>query len=375
MRNDNRLEYLDSLRGLASIIVVLSHYFMAYNIDMKIKPITFSPLHFFYDGFAAVTFFFVLSGFVLTLSLNRTFDIKSFYFKRIFRIMPSYLIVLFISGLLYYRFYTIKTFPESTVWINEFWTKPLDYFSFIKQAFFLESKDNANLVFQNWTLNVEMKFSLLVPFLYFVINKSNIYLFLLFNIVLIVFFHVPVFCFHFSLGIVLAIYNEEAVKLFIKIDNKYRAYIILVAIFLFTYRYTVPMYFYYFFRKFNFLNNEDLIWIITGFGSFIILLYCLSFESLKRGLDNSVLKFIGSISYSIYLVHSAILIYVVPHFIEFLNCINIQNIFTIHILTLFFMFGTCLISSILLTKTIEKPFVNFGNKLLIQIKYRFGSFN
>jgi peptidoglycan/LPS O-acetylase OafA/YrhL len=369
MEKENRLDYLDSLRGIASMIVVFSHYILAYGIDMKIKPITFSPLHLFFDGFAAVSFFFVLSGFVLTLSLIKTFDLKSFYFKRIFRIMPSYLIVLFISGLLYFSFYPIKTIPESSKWINEFWTKPLDYFAFLKQVFFLETGNNAHLVFQNWTLNVEMKFSLLIPFLYLILINTNIYIFLLFNFVLVSFFCVPVFCFHFSLGIILAVYKNSTVNFFLKWENKYRIYLLLILIFFLTYRYTVPMYYYYYFRKFNFLNNEDLIWIITGFGSCVLLVYCLSFEFLKRSLNNSILKFIGRISYSIYLVHSIVLIYIVPYFIHFLNSINMQNIYAIHLVTLFVLFGACIIFSYLLNRIIEKPFVSLGNELLISLKH------
>lgn len=47
MENNNRIEHLDSLRGLASIIVVFSHFFLAYGIDINFKAVTYSPLHFF----------------------------------------------------------------------------------------------------------------------------------------------------------------------------------------------------------------------------------------------------------------------------------------------------------------------------------------
>lgn len=364
MKKLDRLEHLDSLRGLASITVVLSHFFLAYGIDSKFKIITFSPLHFFYDGFAAVTFFFVLSGFVLTLSLRRTQDlqIKTFYTKRLFRIMPSYLFVLVLSGLLYLNFKIINTTPNSTNWINDFWTKPLDINNFLKQIIFIQPKNNANLVFQNWTLNIEMIFSFLIPFLYIIFKFTNVYIFAIFNLVLLVFFKTPIFILHFSFGMILAFHREVILYYFNRYKLKYKILLILITIILYTYRYTIPMYYYYYFRKFNFLNNENLVWILTGLGSFLLLLYSLSSEYLINILSKNFFKLLGKYSYSIYLIHTVVLIYLIPKFILLLNYCRIYNLYIVWFSALIFLLLTTYLFSSLLTRTIELPFVKKGNE-------------
>lgn len=366
MENNNRIEHLDSLRGLASIIVVFSHFFLAYGIDINFKAVTYSPLHFFYDGFAAVTFFFVLSGFVLTLSLykSKIFNLNSFYLKRVFRIMPSYLFVLVISVLFYRDFIIIQTKPESTNWINAFWAKPLDVNNFVKQMFFILPTDTANLVFQNWTLNIEIIFSFILPFLYLILKKTNIYVFICFNLILLILFDVPIFIIHFSLGIILALNKDLIVSQFIFYEKKYRILIFIITILLCTYRFTIPMYYYYIFRKFNFLNNENLIWVLTGLGSFLILLYSLSFKQFSSFLSKSFFKLLGRLSYSIYLVHVIVLIYFVPKFINSLNEFEIYNKYLIWILSLFFLLALTIIFSFILTKLVELPIVKYGGKFI-----------
>jgi|SRR5580700_1882571 hypothetical protein len=61
-----RVEYLDGLRGLAAMQVVLNHYTLAF------APGWVGPLGFFADGVAAVLLFFLMSGLVLTYSFERT---------------------------------------------------------------------------------------------------------------------------------------------------------------------------------------------------------------------------------------------------------------------------------------------------------------
>jgi peptidoglycan/LPS O-acetylase OafA/YrhL len=73
--NDRRIAYLDTLRGLASVQVLLSHSMMAFFIGTAFASpssrtlvgyLAASPLFFLFDGASAVCIFFVLSGYVLT---------------------------------------------------------------------------------------------------------------------------------------------------------------------------------------------------------------------------------------------------------------------------------------------------------------------
>ena len=77
-----RIAYLESIRGLAAIQVLLLHFFLAFAPDLAAPnpssalggAIHFSPLYFLYDGYSAVYIFFCLSGYVLTRSFERQLD-------------------------------------------------------------------------------------------------------------------------------------------------------------------------------------------------------------------------------------------------------------------------------------------------------------
>lgn len=77
-----RVVYLESIRGLAALQVLLLHTFSAFapSLVFSATPGTpagavhFSPLFFFYDGLFAVYLFFTLSGFVLTPAFARWSD-------------------------------------------------------------------------------------------------------------------------------------------------------------------------------------------------------------------------------------------------------------------------------------------------------------
>jgi peptidoglycan/LPS O-acetylase OafA/YrhL len=75
-----RIAYLESIRGLAALQVLLLHFLAAFAPNLVISPpgggtvagyIHLSPLYFLYDGYSAVYIFFALSGYVLTRAFER----------------------------------------------------------------------------------------------------------------------------------------------------------------------------------------------------------------------------------------------------------------------------------------------------------------
>jgi peptidoglycan/LPS O-acetylase OafA/YrhL len=73
--NDRRIAYVDTLRGFASVQVLLSHAMLAFFANFALASpssgtlvgyLAASPLFFLIDGASAVCIFFVLSGYVLT---------------------------------------------------------------------------------------------------------------------------------------------------------------------------------------------------------------------------------------------------------------------------------------------------------------------
>ena len=92
---DRRIATLDGLRGLMTVMVILSHYFGELEHGVRAVMV----------GWIAVNMFFVLSGFLIgRLILERRHHANFFavfYVRRFCRIIPAYVItVLAVGGLL-----------------------------------------------------------------------------------------------------------------------------------------------------------------------------------------------------------------------------------------------------------------------------------
>ncbi|RZK37595.1 MAG: acyltransferase [Hymenobacter sp.] len=71
---------LDSLRGIAAVMVVLFHYTM----------FTGKPTYGLHVGITGVDLFFIISGFVIFMTLNRTRVARDFVISRFIRLYPTY---------------------------------------------------------------------------------------------------------------------------------------------------------------------------------------------------------------------------------------------------------------------------------------------
>src|SRR4051794_39802460 len=61
------ISFLDSVRGIAALSVVANHYVLAYGMPKWQWVLSRTPLSIWWDGPAAVSMFFVLSGLVLSI--------------------------------------------------------------------------------------------------------------------------------------------------------------------------------------------------------------------------------------------------------------------------------------------------------------------
>ncbi len=84
-----RLYELDALRGVAALVVVFIHYTMD-------RP-QFNSL--WYGGLIAVDTFFIISGFVIFMTLERCRTVKEFIIKRFARLYPAYWICMTLTTL------------------------------------------------------------------------------------------------------------------------------------------------------------------------------------------------------------------------------------------------------------------------------------
>lgn len=147
----HKLHGLDHLRAFAITFVFLFHYNIFYH------PAWISTIGSF--GWTGVDLFFVLSGFLIASQLLAEEDIslRNFYIKRVFRIFPTY----FLMVALYFCFPPLRERPN---------LPPLWKFLTFTQNLGLDLK-NTGAFSHAWSLCIEEQFYLLLPLLMIILPK------------------------------------------------------------------------------------------------------------------------------------------------------------------------------------------------------------
>lgn len=347
--NLSKFAYIDSLRGIAVILVFLIHItFFLPVIKASLPSMLETALAL--GQFGGVELFFIVSGF----TLFRSFDIRSkieenaeknFMIRRFFRIAPAYYFALIVA------FIASKFFP----------IMPIKFSNLICHLLFISTVNN-NILFVEWTIFVEICFYIMLPFIFnnlFEYKKINLLLLITFIISVMTYFlphkisiHLlPIKWFYiFIMGGLLYKYFKTY-----KIDNKYEGLltlgtIFLLAIMLLANGNTIFNYFIYIFVSINMFL-------------FFILIQNEKRNKLWNLLDNRFLRYIGKISFSIYLTHLLIIKYITM-FIIYNKC-PFFGIWAFISISLFAFILSVIISHIMF-KTIEEPAINFSKKLISQ---------
>ncbi len=157
---DGRMPYfaaLDGVRAYCVLLVMFDH--------LKSDGHTVSWL----NGHLGVDLFFILSGFLITTLLRReqTFtgqiDFRAFYWRRFFRIVPVYGVVL----LLYVA--VLQMPSQASRWVQ--FKAALPWFLTLMNEFAREP-GHGSVFLHTWSLGVEEKFYLAWPLLAFVVAKT-----------------------------------------------------------------------------------------------------------------------------------------------------------------------------------------------------------
>lgn len=153
-----RLPYLDALRGLAALSVVIAHIALmpAPNLPTPIAPTTLL-----FIGSTAVCLFFALSIFSLFYTmpgrLREARPVTSFYMRRFFRIAPLFY---FWLGVRLFHDFWVGAPPHA---LSEIGANVFFVFNLIPQ--YVES-----LVLAGWTVGVEEVLYALFPAIYFLVR-------------------------------------------------------------------------------------------------------------------------------------------------------------------------------------------------------------
>lgn len=364
----NKLDFLDSIRGLAAIYVLIGHsrwllseqwsdfqiHKLQYNLFEQFLAYFFL---FFKYGHEVVIFFFILSGFVIHLkyakrlknNVDVKFDFLSYFRSRFYRIYPPYLFALILT---YYfdklvEFYNFSIYnhltPTKLINISVFFNHDLK--TFIGNLFFLQGTfipifgSNGPL----WSLMYEWWFYMLYPFLY-LLTKKNISIVytmivgvsLIFflggttNIILIdkIFSYLFIWC----LGVLVAdIYVGRII-----INKKFFFPLIILLILIPLYpRFDIPQLF------------KDAITSVSLFGLFMLFFHLLERKSFVIILLERF-SFLGSFSYTLYVIHFPLLV-----FYNGLILQNNNNIFFFTQLHILYSSIVIIVISFFLSKIIE----------------------
>lgn len=313
----NRIKILDSFRCIGILTVMVDHYTSTFTKTntVKIFPHIAQSLYpygdkyktYFQNGGFGFKLFFIISGFVIYMTLNRSESFNEFLKKRFLRIFPLLLICSIITFSLpyildanckYLMFHRplLNFFPSLTftdLWV---WNKVFNVHS---KADSIEYIDNVY-----WTLGNEMKFYIYTSTAYFIFRNNFFKMWL--------YFALSIMC------IYICSKHFDSSRFFFYMTNLFETTFFAKYVIYFT----LGIFFYRIYEKLpvsrfeytlillcltistlNFMSNGErlaLVFHCILFGAFI---YKPTYLTL---LTSKPMLFIGTISYPLYLIHQNI---------------------------------------------------------------------
>lgn len=157
-KSSARLTELDALRGIAAVMVLLLHFKL------------------FKFGSSGVDLFFIISGFVIFMSIERYSTLKDFWRSRFIRLFPSYWLSILIALLSRYLFYGSYL--------------PTDFKFIVGNLTMLQPLfRTTNLVGTYWTLYVELTFYISISLIWYFNKIKNIQILILIGLIIIIVFN------------------------------------------------------------------------------------------------------------------------------------------------------------------------------------------
>lgn len=290
-----RIQFLDGLRGIAILMVVLYHTYSSVWKEFTPFYATSYDFPLVKFGDLGVPLFFIISGFVIVMTLEKCQSLSEFMFKRWLRLFPAMLIATLLI-LITAPLFTTRPLGEVKL------IDSLPGLTFISHFFYKTVIGPEVSVLENgfWSLFVEVKFYLLAGWLYFLIGQKK-----MIAALSIMFFSFVAF------GLIQSRLNPESAVMIAEmmdcLDYQYYGWFAAGALF---YRYFTSKHTLTFVaavlmallsaRTWGGLMSQTMIAFIV-----IIAIFAgaMMSETLQKILSNKVLTFTGFISYPLYLIH------------------------------------------------------------------------
>lgn len=351
----NRIKYLDGFRGIAILLVVFYH---AYSRWSNIVPYgnTIASFPIFKLGWIGVELFFLISGFVILMTLDKSKNLKEFILKRWLRLFPA----MFITTILIYL--TASFLPERPAGQP----KLLDTLSgllFIEPYWFYKFAHLNITTIEGafWSLFVEVKYYIIFGILYFIFSKNKainiifgLYCLVSFLAIFYQYYNTNTIFYAITLSNLLSLNHlgwfatGSCIYLYIKENNK--KYLYKYLFFGIISSFILPIYYKNEIQSYTEISIAALL-VIFLFGAGII------YSKTHFILENKILNYFAFISYPLYLIHENAMIALIikankliPNFPSFLWPIIIISFITI--------------IAYYIAKYLEPPLGNFLKKLI-----------
>lgn len=162
-----RISSLDAVRGAAALLVVITHL----RLTLQGHP----PAPYLYGmlgGRPSVIVFFVLSGYVLALSVDRNGDgYLPFLVRRMCRIMLPFAAAALLAAALAH---VVQTLPPISLngWFDTSWHAPVTRLLLERHLALTGKEQDAQLNVVSWSLVYEMRVSIIFPALFLFARRS-----------------------------------------------------------------------------------------------------------------------------------------------------------------------------------------------------------
>lgn len=358
------LSTLQSLRGIAAIVVLLRHSTLSFPSSGSFTDFVESVV---FNSHAAVVVFFVLSGFVLSLSLDNrqmsTASVGGFYIKRLFRILPLLVFVTILSLL-----YTLSPVSGLAVagsthfFMGLLMHRPPHAMTVLLSLVGL----NSHYVPQNWTIMVELLVAPAFPFLFFLSRMSRNLLALMLAVAVIASLAAPLggrwlpvaYTADFLLGIGgFLIWSRN-----MPVDHRFlpvaavAAFIVLITARPVLTACDAPL-----IDPNNFHDATS--GLIEALAASVLILALVGHAKVARALSGRILVFLGDISFSLYLVHFLIIVLFARFLDRFVPAFSdLNNLARNCIFALLVLLISVPVSA-LLYRLLELPCNRFGRRL------------
>ncbi len=314
--SDGREHALDGLRGAGAIAVMSYHVFDFFPAHESLRvALLASPLGIVFNGLGALHMFFVLSGYVLALSLTR--DTRSgklprFYVRRVFRIHPPYVMGVLFAWVMTLGLQRVSSGAMPMTASASCFHLPA---SLMPRALMLPSLAFGQLPV-GWSLYVEIAMSVIFPLLLWLGRRTHPLLLVALGFVLLRPLDVRVgfliFTLNFALGIAVFLAPPRLGTFIASLSGRATAMWLVVMVLVLQSPYAISWW-----------NtgtsgmddrNAPSMIIPLALGSTLLVAATVHHPSVRGFFAASWIAWLGSISFSFYLIHFTVLTFLVCRF-------------------------------------------------------------